>query len=254
MKVLIAIPSKNRAKRIMDLTLSWLQESSYEWVVFVEPQDCEEYQKVIPSAHLWKLTANNMGLGFCKEEIKKYAVRFGFDVIFKCDDDMQGWYGRERNRRDAVQQDVLNYVIQDALEAFGRSADIQAISFPYAWQMFDKGKWTGINQRLQSCYIVRTSAFHADRRISMFEDMANFLYIRVANGIVLRYGDAGLDVEDVGTNKGGCQDFDRKVESEKELAELRKIYPALKFKRVVGKKWNIEPDFNDKFLRGGTQF
>lgn len=120
--------------------------------------------------------------------------------------------------------------------------------------MFDKGKWTGINQRLQSCYIVRTDSFHADRRISVFEDLANFLYIRVANGIVLRYGDAGLDVEDVGTNPGGHQDFDRRVAAEKELLELRKIYPGLKFKKVTGKNWDVEPDFNDIFLRGGMKF
>lgn len=250
MKILIAVPSKNRADRIKDLTLNWLDIVDIDWQVFVEPQDFENYKKIIPEKNLIQIDGNNRGLGFSKSYIKYYAIQNNYDLIFKLDDDLEGWYGRSRNQRESISYEVFTEAINDGLIAFIKYPEVKAISYPYAWQMYEKDKWIGINQRLQSSYFLRTDSFFGDPRFSTFEDIANFIYIRKNNGIVLRYGWAGQNIEDVGKNPGGHQDFNRKEQALNEIKLLREIHPGLKVKRVFGKNWDLEPDMNDEFLRG----
>lgn len=253
MKILIAVPSKSRSATIQKLTLSWLSKTKLDYRVFIEPQEYGKYVKTMGNGRLVLLGANDKGLGYSKESIKDYAIKNGYDLIFKVDDDMLGWWGRSRRRSDSVSHEVFIELLKDCEEQFLKHPEVKAIGFSYAWQMFDKDKWTGINQRLQSCYLTRTQDFHADALISVFEDFAAFLAIRVQNGVTLRYGFAGMDIEPVGKNPGGHQNFNRKERAVAEIEQLRKLYPALKFRKVTGKDWDIEPDMRDVFLRGKQQ-
>lgn len=224
MKVLVAVPSKGRPEAILKDTLSWLAKSKYDWRVFVEPQDYVQYTRYTNN-RLHRLKYDNRGLGYAKKEIQEYAEENNYEAIFKCD--------------------------EDGIEAFTKYEDVKAISFPYSFQMFQANKiWTEINKRTQTCYLVRTAFLYPDPRISSLEDFATFIFIRVHNGIVLRYGYAGVVCRDVGSNSGGHQAFDREAQVKKEIGYLRELYPALKARKVKGKAWSIEPDLRNELFQG----
>lgn len=252
MKILIAVPSKNRAVAIMKDTLRWLPETRYDWRVFVEPQDFPAYLAAgIPDDRLIQLKENNKGLGYAKKTIYDWAVEYKYDLIFKLDDDIKNWYGADR-KRSLQPVAVFEKAIDDSIQVMKFREDVMAVSFPYSFQMFDAGKkWTNVNLRTQTAYIVRTNCIFPDERISVFEDFATFIFIRVVkNGLVLRYGLAGMDCADVGVNKGGHQEFNREEKAKAEIEYLREIYPALTFRPVKGKAWTIEPDMRNEVFAG----
>ena len=250
MKILIAVPSKGRADKIQKQTLSWLQHSEYHWRVFVEPQDFKSYEKVVPFGHLTLLQADNKGLGYAKKYIYTYANALEFDLIFKVDDDLYGWLDEMRVAKKEHSAPVFDWIIHESLELFKKYEDLKGVGFPYRFEMWQLRKWLGMNSRLQSCYITRTESFYPDERLSVFEDFATYLKIRLNNGVTLRYGHAGMDCEDVGKNTGGHQNFNRRTRARQEAEVLRSIYPGIKFKRVEGKDWDLEPDFDDELFRG----
>ena len=246
MKLLIAVPSKGRPEQIQKYTLSWLKFSKYPYKIFVEPQELSLYGENTIS-----IEQSDQGLGYAKEFIHKYAVENGYDVIFKVDDDVMGWCGASRggSKRGVEGAVLFDETIDDCLEEFEKHESIKAIGFPYRFQMFETSKWTGVNQRLQSCYIVRTDSLYPDRRISVFEDFHTFISIRVNGGNTLRYGWAGQDIQDVGSNNGGHQLFDRRERALQEAKLLRQVLPSLQF-RKVDRAWGFEPDMRNKVLTG----
>ena len=250
MKVLVAVPSKGRANEIQKDTLRWLKKTTKDYRVFVEPQDLRRYVDVgIDERIIQRLSENNRGLGYAKKAIYEFAKANNYDCIFKVDDDVVGWYGADRKPAHEKSTQVFEQAIQDGVEAFIKYGDVKAISYPYSFQMFEVKKWS-VNQRLQSCYFVRTEWLNSDERFSCFEDFATFILIRLNNGIVLRYGWAGIDCKRVGGNSGGCQSFNRAVQAREELKILQGLYPALKIKKAKGKQWEYEPDLNDRFFGG----
>lgn len=253
MKILIAVPSKGRSSEINKDTLRWLKECKYDWKIFVEPQEYADYLQRFrkeggESDPFVNIGQNNLGLGFAKKQIHWYAKNNNYEAIFKVDDDVQSWYAADRKNARDKSPEVFEKAIQDGQEAFRRWPDVKAISYPYSFQMWTTGKkWSDVNLRTQTSYLVLTDFLHPDARISTFEDFATFIYIRANNGIVLRYGLCGIDCRDIGSNTGGHQSFDRREQAEKEIDYLRELYPALKA-RKVDKPWRIEPDLRDSFF------
>ena len=250
MKVLVAVPSKGRANELQKDTLSWLKKTSQDYKVFVEPQDYGAYREGMEGSDLIQLNDNNKGLGYAKKAIYEYAKANGYEAVFKVDDDVIGWYGRDRKSARENSYKVFEEAINAGTQTFEKYADVVAISYPYSFQMFEAKKWTGVNQRTQTCYLVRTDFIYPDPRISTLEDFATFIYIRVNNKITLRYGFAGIECRDIGSNSGGHQSFNRDTQVRQEIEYLRDLYPALKIKKVEGKAWQYEPDLNDKFFGG----
>lgn len=244
MKTLIAIPSKDRAELFAKCTFSWLRLSELDFMVFVEPQDAEAYRKITNKVVV--LPENDQGLGYAKLGISAYARTHGYDLIFKMDDDVIGWAGKDRKLVKENSHLVVQQILNDSEEVFSKYEDVAAISFPYRWEMYEKKKWVSINSRLQTCYLIKTGDFFASSLISTFEDFAQYMYLRLNNRSVVRYGWAGIDCKDVGTTQGGLMNFDRDLMAMEEIKILRNMYPPLEVKTVEGKRWSIEP-----VLRGG---
>ena len=250
-KILIAVPSKNRYRdnEIHRKTLSWLQHTQYDFRVFVEPQDKKNYSSV---PNLVILDKNNGGLGYAKSFIHKYAVKNDYDYIFKVDDDVYRWRDI-RNRGLGIGKSggttkqeycrIFERIIEDSFEILEDTPNIGAISLPYGNEISEIQKFTEINKRLQSCYLIRTNLFYDERlvNISTMEDFATFFNVLKKGYYTVRYGLTGIDCERVGVNSGGIQDFDRRKQNELEKQILEELHPEIVWKRVQ-KNWNWEPD------------
>jgi len=254
MKILIAVPTKGRFNRIKNKVHSWLQHTKYDFKYFVEPQEFDLYKQEIGAENIVRLQDNDRGLSFAKGEIKLYAKRFGYDLIFKIDDDVYSWrnpinrgLGKSApkiSKEDGC-RDVFDKLVANCIEAFEIST-VGGIAFKYGSEMrdYDENKvFDRVNSRFQTCYITRTDLFHADEKIYCFEDFINFIHILEEGFITLRYSLSGMDNDPVGTNEGGIQSFDRKKKNEEDREYIMLKYPNLPWKRVEGKNWEYEPDF-----------
>lgn len=259
MRILVAVPSRGRSKTIFKRTLRWVGRTGFVVKVFVEPQEIEQYRAGIEDANyryyldlkpdmFVDIGENDKGLGFAKSFIKKYAEENNFDLVFKMDDDVLRFNQQGKNKDD--DRMVINFatMVGQCRVVFGRYKDLAAIGFPYRNELFGKDLklWPAINQRLQSCYIIRTEYLQGG--FDTFEDQAQFIYIRSLNKVTLRYGLMGIDCAAVGKEKGGLQLFDRKRLAEEELKRLRDIYPALEVEPTPHKPWPFEPSFKGEFF------
>lgn len=246
MKILVAIPSKNRVDILKENALSWLKYIDADWKVFVEPQDYAKYLPFLGGhseepSHIVALSENDQGLGFSKQCMKEYAVAQGYDLVFKLDDDVKGWTEFRKILKGKEAAERFNKNLKDITEMFEKQPQVAVVSFPYSFQMFEQYLFKK-NKRVQTCYITRTEDFHADPRISVFEDFSVGLKAIVSQKLVLWYGMSGIAMGvKVGGGTGGHQDFDRKERALKEIYVLREIYPPLAF-REVDKVWCYEPD------------
>lgn len=241
-KVLIAVPSKARVETFQKYTWQWVKEFP-DFRLFVEPQDYEAYAFIpgMDASKIVSLSANNRGLAFAKESIYNYAKENEFDFIFKVDDDIKGWTDF-RNRTDAQgTKTVFERMLHDCLKKFEEHREVKAIGFPYSFQMYHRQSFS-LTSRLQTAYITRLNNFGWHEELNVFEDFWTGLKIRINGGVVLRYELAGMDLGvKVGGGKGGHQVFNRKEQAEREIGVLRRLYPALKVRRVEKKAWEVEP-------------
>lgn len=240
MKLLIAIPSKNRVDILKANTLQWVKDVGVDWVVFVEPQDIGTYASVL-GENFFVLNANDKGLGYCKQAIKDYALANGYTHIFKLDDDIKGFTNYRTKLKGAEIPQYIAECLPILMDAFRVYPQVKAIAFPYSFEMYERKRWEVV-KRVQTAYIVETESMLVDPAISVFEDFATGLDIISKGGLVLKFGLMGIDMGvKVGGGSGGHQSFDRAERARAEIEPMRKIYPPLKF-RKVDKPWQIEPD------------
>lgn len=244
MKVLLAIPSKARASTLQKYALQWLSllPAEINWMVFVEPQDVPAYADVVPG-HLYQIDSNDQGLGYALTRIKVYAELNQYDVVFKLDDDIRGFMEWRQKLNPGAVAKLVTRMVNEIGEAFGKYADLGAVTFPYSFEQYEKVVWEP-TKRVQTAYLVRTSAWFTDPRVSVFEDFAVGLHCLVKGFRVMKYGLSAIDMGvKVGGGTGGHQSpqLERNNRSLATIDELRKIYPPLECK-AVDKPWGIEPD------------
>lgn len=247
MKILLAIPSKNRTDVLKENALRWLPTCGYDWQVFVEPQDLIAYQTIVPESNLVAIGGNDQGLGFAKRAIKQYASLHGYTHIFKIDDDVKGFTKFRQRLSDEEHSAWFKEFVAEAIKAIESYPVVKAVSFPYSFEMYEKKKWE-ITKRIQTAYIVETESLYINDDISVFEDFATGLKIIVDGNAIIRYCMAGILMGvKVGGGSGGHQSFDRFERAKLEVEPLRKLYPPLIF-RKVDKPWKIEPDLTSVLL------
>jgi len=233
MKILFAVPSKNRADILEKNTYKWLQFIPFDWNIFVEPQ---EFQNII------NIKENDKGLSYVKDFIQKYAIQHGYDLVFKIDDDVK-CFTDFRKRTEPVECAIkVHEFCNIAIEYFTKYPNLGAITFPYSFQMYENYLFHA-TKRVQTCYIVRPKFLTVDKDISCFEDFAVGINIMLKGSKIIQYGLMGQELGvKVGGGTGGLQSFNRKEKSLKELDMLREMYPPLKFREVFDKEWQYEPD------------
>lgn len=257
MKLLVAIPSKGRAKSIFKRTLRWVVRTGFDVRVFVEPGEIEEYRKWAVDANYQNyldirpdqfidIGKDNGGLSHVRGVIKRFAIDNGYDLVFRMDDDVMRFTGRGKNKDDGEMILLFAAMVGACRRAFARYVDLAAVGFPYRNELFEEQQWTAINARLQTCYIIKPE-FMVEG-FDNFDDFADYVNIRKQNKVTLRYGLLGIDTADVGREKGGLQSFDRAALAKQDMEKLRELHPALKFKKVEGKAWEAEPILTGEFF------
>ena len=257
MKLLIAIPSKGRADTIAKRSMRWLPRTGFDVRVFVEPQEYEAYEAALKDGDynnythsagmLIKIRKNNGGISYVMQQIKKHAAKNKYDLVFKMDDDIKGFIGRGKKKPDdQMIMDFCAMVGACRLE-LGARPEVGAVGFPYRNELFELKKWSAINARLQTAYIVRTKLMHS-LGVNMMEDFAQYVYLRSQNFLTLRYGLLGIDAAPVGKTKGGMQLFDQQKLALEAAQKLRELHPGIKFRKVEGKAWSIEPVLSGPFF------
>jgi hypothetical protein len=243
MKILIAVPSKNRVDILQKNAWPWLRlldPAKYEVKIFVEPQDTQIYHCHFPS-NIISIPYNNKGLGYAKLAMKNYAFSNGYDVVFKVDDDVEGFSNYRDTRTPEETAAWLNEYHEVFVKAFSKK-DLGVIAFPYSFQMFEKGKGVKPTKRVQTAYLCRNDYMSYLPEISVFEDFTVGLHCLVDGKRILLFDNCGIQMGvKVGGGTGGHQSFDRKEQAYKEIDLMRQLYPPLKFKKV-DKPWEVEPD------------
>lgn len=248
MRTLVAVPSRGRAHRLDKTVLRWLKHvEALPIVFFVEPAQAPDYMAALqhhPNIGLNILPDNNQGLEYALHQIFLYAKLGGFDLVFHVDDDVTGWTCRTSAKDEPASARRFEQAVVDAVPMFEKYPALGGVGYPYSFQMFDVRMWTGMNQRLQTSYLVRTEFMETpyDRTFEWC-DFYRTLRIRSANCFTLRYGLMGIDCEPVAGNAGGAQDFPRAERAEATRAYFQKLCPDLRWRSVPGKPWTHEPDF-----------
>lgn len=241
MKLLIAIPSKNRIETLKKYTWAWARDLNHTKKIFVEPQDLNKYLEICFRDDIVVLDKDNQGLGYAKQFIQNYAKKNGYNLVFKLDDDLRGMTEfRTRISLPKVVEKVDRF-LDFCEENFQKSENLGAIALPYSFQMFEERVWLPA-KKVQSSYVVRTDLLCTPYNFSVFEDFAVGINCLVNNYKLFKYGLMGQDLGvKVGGGTGGHQDFDREKLALEDAELLRKLYPPITFKKV-DKPWKIEPD------------
>ena len=254
MKLLILLPSKGRPTQLQALTGSWLFEQGLDCKILVEPQDALAYGAIAPPGSILELTDDNRGTEFALFHGKQYALKNGYDVIFKIDDDIKGWSTMDKKDKK-TSAERFKQLLEDVVKPL-ENPNCAGISFGYRQEFWHDKKWFGVNHRFQTCYLVKTEHFQprlfekGEKTDDPWEDFCNFLRVIKDGHKVLRYGRYTMDT-DVGTGDGGLQDWYRNQTPEryKELIEIvRKEFPWLPFRKKPDGR--IEPDFNCPAVNG----
>ena len=254
-RVLLAIPSKGRAADIPRFLGRWLKRSQlFDTVVFVEPVEIKAYQEVCRNfASIVHIGDHDRGLGFSKTRIRSVAEAMEYEFIVKMDDDINGLCGATRRLEVANSMAILDKAITDCIDMFDENPVVKGIVFLYCNQMFEMEKWVGGNRRFNTMYMTRTEDFHADEKISFYEDFVAGIDIINRGGKTLT---CGLMDGNMGYKGGLVRAVNNSIDlgprDEEEMARIRKIYPWLNVKRVEGKPWRYEAEFRSAAIGGNV--
>lgn len=255
-RILIAVPSKGRADMFSEKTLSWLKYTKYDFKVFLEPEEIEQYSKTgLKSSQIVSITNSNKGLGYVLKFIKEYANSNKYEYVFKLDDDIQNFRNAGGGYKGKITQkerclNIFDKMIESSISLMDHVPDVGGISIMYGGGKYKTAEietWMAVNKRLQTSYITRTKLICPDwiDQIGVFTDFATFINLIKLGYTTVEYGLTGMDFgstdNSVGKNEGGIQLFDRRDLAFKSKEFLSKKFPRLAWK-IVKKQWSIEPD------------
>ncbi len=253
MKILVIVASKNRTMRLKLLTLSWLRGAGIDYRILVEPQDKEAYTEI--DNNLLVLPEDNQGLEYALLQGKKYAEENGYDVVFKIDDDIKGWTTMMKDNQTLMKNNTQRFlqIIQDIEKPLSQEG-CGGVSFGYRQEFWHDKVFFGINQRFQTCYIVKTALFNPiPNSVSkgMWEDMINFLRVIDKGYKVIRYGRYQMDTAVESGMEGGLTDYYKNRGPEQYnlvIEEVKKEFPWMPFKAKDNGR--IELDFDCPAIGG----
>lgn len=146
MNLLIAVLSRNRYRenQIIRNTFSWLQYSKYDFKIFVEPDEYEDYCNAVGVNNTVSVERNNINIGGSKAYVQKWALQHGYDLILKCDDDIwnwrdfkNGWFPYQNKtsgvpmyeRKRACAEFVFDRAMYDSIELFKNRTEVGCVSY-----------------------------------------------------------------------------------------------------------------------------
>jgi len=227
MNVLLAIPSHNRPYRLDNTVKYWLNEYSYNWKIFVEPNQYIYYEQTVPSNSIVKTNNENYICGQMVD-IAKYAQENGFKYVFKVDDDMC-FTKKGLKKRDHFK--VAEEIVLKAKSFMDKDSGCGLITVPKAMTYLYYKKddeFVEINKPVFSNYFIRVQDLIKimKKEYLIFDDLLVSFAIKKMKKSIFRYMKA-YESAKTHNNEGGLQSFDREYLSKKSFAALKKDYPLL---------------------------
>lgn len=229
MKPLAIIPSKQRPDLFQKVCRPFVDSLGIDTLLILEEDDYDKYEY----PNKLKLERSNAGIWYALSEAKRYAEENGYDVLFKIDDDVS-----------AVGEIAAD--LPEILKYFTKYQNLGAVVFPYDFEFYAKSNklFTHVNKRVQTCYLIRTSAFRPREGINTFEDFYQFFQMVNNNEFTLFCAKHPIKCKPVGSGSGGHQAFDRKEQAEKEIKVFQSIDPTVGIVVKEDKRWYYEPKLN----------
>lgn len=261
MNILLAICSKGRPDVLVSHALSWVPQTGLHFRIFVEPnQELAYYECLKPLGldnALFILTDNDIGLQGALNQVASYAEYYACDWILKVDDDVKGFC--RQSKKETQVADDFKTLTANVQRAVAKDPSIVAVGFPYHHEMFTNRTFTGVNARLQTCYMCKSEYIEGPVlrpwEIDVFEDFYRYLRILTERKKTIRYGRLGIDCRPVGSGSGGHNELlkgkTRRERAVIALERLQDLCPDLAIKQVKGKDWDYEPDFRKTPSIGG---
>ncbi len=254
--MLVIVPSKARASQLARLTGAWLFPSEVTYRILVEPQDVEAYKEYVSPSNMLVLPENDRGMEYAEAIGKQWADDNFYDTVFKIDDDIVGWASlKDKGKGSAKARDnvkrFLN-IVRDIEEPL-KNENCGGISFGYRQEFWHDKTWYAINQRFQTCYVVKTKLYRPSLespRRGKWEDYINFLRVIEDGHKVIRYGKYQMDTR-VGEEAGKNGSFYSREKADFMLmviGEVKSEFPWLNFKQKPNGM--VEPDMNNEAIGG----
>jgi hypothetical protein len=249
-RILIVVPTRNRPKSFKNQTYRYLPFLNIDYKIFLEETQLSIYD-YLSMGEVVTFEEEGLGLSWALIKAQKYAEENGYEFIFKIDDDIVNWTDLDKkvpkgNNIEGIKR-VLNKFCSDSLDAFDKIPKLGGVSLPYGNELYGNLKtWYGENQRMQTCYLIRTKLYEPDiLSQSTFEDFDTTLSLVKRGFKILRYGKTAMRLNDVGKGEGGLQDFDRFEQAKKAIKYFKTKYGSeLKIRYKLDKSWKIEPVLN----------
>ena len=227
MKMLIAIPSYNRPYNIEKRTGHWIKKiKNADVKVFVCPNQYLYYSQVIPQDMLIKGAVQGEKEGFINQLlfIKKYAEDHGYDVVFKCDDDMT--FTKSKAKKDQ-HGELIDEAILEFKFTLSSDPSINAISFsqPMEYLYSEKKGFKKRKKAFSGAYIIRTNKWILHKDLYCYDDIFSWIELKI-NDQANCWTYYGLMQDALcGTNEGGLQSIDRNMLGKKTYKNCVKYYP-----------------------------
>lgn len=145
----IYIPSKGRANRCF--TAICLKANGIPFKIVVEPQDYEDYLKEYSKEELVTLDANNKGLSYSRNFIKRYSLSKGEERHWQLDDDISYFVKRENDKNSKINPiNIFNEIEEDTLKY--KNVKVSGLrDVVFAWtQKVDRS----VNKLIASAFLV----------------------------------------------------------------------------------------------------
>lgn len=242
MKVLLAIPSYKRAYQIEKRTAYWLKQLvGIDWKVFVRESEYLYYSQIIPEQNLVEINVNSFRETI--NAIGEYAIKNGYDLVHKVDDDMS--FKRMGNSKKADCAMVYMDLYKEIVTEFETNPQlgVVTVSKPMYHVM---GKMRGFQRRNKAVYgnfMIKPKYMYMPDGIELFDDIFFTLKVLQDNLETATYCNAYEDAICL-TNSGGLQMMNRNEASKRTIEKMKYHFPYIKVGNYKG-----NPDIVDIDLK-----
>jgi len=260
MRVLICVPSKGRPYDFEKKMLTWLSGVGIPYKVFVEEQDFIYYKQVAGKDSVIPLKKDDMGIGYCARAYSEYAVAWGYDLIWRIDDDTRGFTSKAiGNGRSGYTKEIMHNILDDVLPDFEKYENLGAVRFLHSkysiYEAIGKNrKYTHLDDELFNARIIKPELEGLlNENITTAEDACLSVLVRDAKQHILTYGRSGINSE-VNRNTGGFNMMDRAEMTKATHKYIVKRFPKIELrenKTWFGLDLNVMPYLDKIVLKDG---
>ena len=204
----IYIPSKQRDNHC--LTAKELGFYNIDYKIVVEPQDYKLYGAVYSEKNLLLLDKNDMGLGYSRAFIKKYAEKNNEKYHWQMDDDLL-FYKRVNNKNIKFSIEKMIEEIESFVDCYSNIGIAALRNMVFAFSLKNE---LSLNNQCCSCFLVKSN-MKSQYAMDIIEDTDFSMQVLTEGFCTVIFNKLLYKNPPVNANKGGCSDgnqYDRVAE------------------------------------------